>query len=79
MKQGQRLNLKFSIADVDFIVGLAKAGRTAEEIRDRIGSVWVHFRGNARSADLQRVPVEIGEILSICWQSGVKVRASETV
>lgn len=75
MKHVQRLNLKFSIKDTDFIVGLAKAGRTAEEIRDRIGAVNIPFRGACRSASLQRVPVDLNDIHSVCWQSGVKVRA----
>ena len=33
--QGQRLNLKWTMADVDFVVGLARAGRTADEIVER--------------------------------------------
>lgn len=32
----QRLNLKWTMADVDFVVGLARAGRTAEEICSRL-------------------------------------------
>lgn len=63
MKQGQSLNWKFSIADVDFIVGLAKAGRTADEICARVAPI-------SRN-------VSVEEIQSICWQSGVKVRAAD--
>lgn len=78
MKQGQRLNLKFSIKEVDFIVGLARAGRTAEEISDRIGAVNIPFRGGVRSTTLHRAAVYPEDIQSICWQSGVKVRAADS-
>lgn len=60
MNQGQRLNLKYTIGDVDLIVGLAKAGRTAFDISKRL-------KGTALASTPQ-------EIVNLCWQAGQVVR-----
>ena len=60
MRAAGELNLKWSMADVDFVVGLARAGRTADEIVERVSS-----RGIIASPE---------EIRDLCWQSGLTVR-----
>lgn len=60
MRAAGELNLKWSMADVDFVVGLARAGRTADEVAERVSA-----RG------IEATPDEIREL---CWQSGLTVR-----
>lgn len=63
MKQRQRLNLKFSVADVDFITALAMRDRMAEEICTR--------------AAQKLGTVSVQEIQRVCWDAGLKVRSDE--
>jgi len=65
MRAAGELNLKWSMADVDFVVGLARSGRTAQEIVDR-----VRGRGIAASPE---------EIRDLCWQSGLTVRSAPRI
>ena len=64
MKQGQRLNLKFSVADVDFMTALAIRQRTAEEICTRVAE--------------KLGTVSVQEIQRVCWDAGVKVRVGQS-
>lgn len=58
-KQRYTPNFKFHVADTDFIVGLANAGRTAVEISERCRRPgWA----------------TVEQIKRICWESGVNVR-----
>jgi hypothetical protein len=66
MRPAGATNFKWSMADVDFVVGLARAGRTAQEIVDRVS-------GN-RADGGRRITATPEEIREICWQSGLSVR-----
>lgn len=57
--QGQRLNLKWTVADVDFVVGLARSGRTAIEIVDRL--------------KVKGIVAAPGEIVRLCFEARQKV------
>lgn len=59
-EQCQRLNWKFSMDDIDFIVGLARANRSAVEICERV-----------LPRNITTTPEKIRDI---CWQSGITVR-----
>ena len=68
MRRAGEVNLKWSIADVDFVVGLARAGRTADNIALRL-------LGN-RADGGRRIMATPEEIKDICWQSGIPVKAA---
>lgn len=59
-------NLKWSMADVDFVVGLARSGRTADEIVERLS-------GN-RVEGGRRITATPDEVRELCWESGLTVR-----
>lgn len=60
MKQGQTLNLKWSVGDVDRVVAEARRGRTAAEI--------------CRQLKGTRLESTVGEIMGLCLNSGFSVR-----
>jgi hypothetical protein len=65
MRPAGATNLKWSMADIDFLVGLARSGRTAAEICERVSG-----RGIIASPE---------EIRELCWQSGITVRSAPRV
>ncbi len=68
MRRAGEVNLKWSIADVDLVVGLARAGRTADNIALRL-------LGN-RADGGRRIMATPEEIKDICWQSGIPIKAA---
>jgi hypothetical protein len=71
MRPAGATNFKWSMADVDFVVGLARSGRTAQEIVERLAG------GNGPSHGLptfRRITATPEEIRELCWQSGLTVR-----
>lgn len=66
MRPAGATNFKWSMADVDFVVGLARAGRTSGQIVERLlGS---------RADGGRRIMATPEEVREICWQSGLTVR-----
>ena len=64
-RQGQRLNFKWSVADIDRVVALAKRGQSASEICDGL-------KGTSLESGLD-------EIIYICNSMGVFVQTRKRV
>lgn len=59
--QMQRLNLKWTQADIDLLKGLARSGKSATEIVERIKARGITATPN--------------EVRTICFQAGTPIRA----
>lgn len=66
MRPAGATNFKWSMADVDFVVGLARSGRTTSEIVERLAGT--------RNGGGRRIEATPDEIRELCWQSGLTVR-----